>query len=724
MNNKVKNQHKKLKVSFEYGFFDKSRSIQIAIGLFFAIALFFFLHFREVRVDSLEPDTIAGKYVVAQTDFTFLDQEATNMIRQDAVREVGNIWRLVEKDIRNEKIDLESLLSQTLDWHKKMPDISLTEMFLGIDLFQREMQQIRFTDPRTLQILKREGFETKNYVVFTPPNQEERVQIPFHTWNHIKDIIFKGSRLPPGIGIFLAEYSSTRFWYLDLDLSQVRVLRKKVQNEVSDKYSRINAGDRIVDRGEKVLPRHLEMLQAMKKALNEDRNLLHPLTILGSFILASFFTFILATYLYYTYPKVLNSNKQLLLLTSILILTLVLTRGAELWIVNSKSEITELIHYPLFIPFAAILVCHLINLQVAIFISGMLSIIFLLTETLTAGGVMMNLASSLVAILETGTLRRRKEIFVVCAKAWLATVWVIFGVHLYMRSFGEMAMLTDLLVSLGCMLITAVLVIGLLPLFEAIFQILTDVTLMEYLDPSHPLLKRLSIEAPGTYQHSIVVGILAEAAALSIGSNGLFCRVSTMYHDIGKMATPQYFTENQQGEINIHQLLTPQESAQVIMSHVSEGIGMGRKSRLPEQFIDVIKEHHGTSLVYYFYRQYLDQMGGDKSKIDERPFRYPGPKPHSKESAIVMLADSFEAASRSVEEVSESSLSALMDKLIQIKTHDGQFDESELTFSELAIVRKVMVQTLIAAGHGRVKYPKVEDETKLSIFQKRQVPNL
>jgi uncharacterized domain HDIG len=717
MSEKVKNQ-KKINFSLEQGFFDRSRYIQIAIGLLFALALFFFLHFREVKVDTLEPDTVAEKYVVAQTDFTFLDQEATNMIRQDAVREVGNISRLVEKDIRNEKIELENFLSQSLDWHDLLPDVSLTEMFLGIDLFQREMQQIRFTDPRTLQIIKREGIESKDVVVYVPPVQDEKVSIPLSVWNHVKEIVFKGSRLPTGIGSFLAEYYSNRMWNLDEDLSTVRLLRKQVQNEVSDKYTRIEAGDRIIDRGEKVVPRHLSMLQAMKKALSDDRNLLHPLTILGSFVLAAFFTFMLAIYLYYSYPKILHSNKQLLLLATILVLTLILARGGELWIVNSKSSIAELIHYPLFVPFGAILICHLLNPHLAIFVSGFLTIIFLLTDTLTPTGSLMNLASSLVAILETRTLRRRKEIFLVCAKAWLATAWVILGIHLYFRSFGEMAMIIDLLTTLGFMVFTAVLVIGLLPLFEAMFQILTDVTLMEYLDPSHPLLKRLSIEAPGTYQHSIVVGILAEAAALSIGSNGLFCRVSTMYHDVGKIATPQYFTENQQGEINIHQLLTPQESAQVIMAHVSEGVGLARKAGLPEQFIDVIKEHHGTSLVYYFYRQYLDQMGGDKARVDERPFRYCGPKPRSKECAIVMLADCFEAASRSVDEMSESALITLMDKLIQLKTQDGQLDESDLTFQELAIVRKAMIQTLLAAGHGRIKYPKVEEEPKLSIYFK------
>ena len=183
-----------------------------------------------------------------------------------------------------------------------------------------------------------------------------------------------------------------------------------------------------------------------------------------------------------------------------------------------------------------------------------------------------------------------------------------------------------------------------LPLLETGFSVMTNVSLMEYMDPNNDLLKRLTIEAPGTYQHSLVVGHLAETAALAIGANGLFCRVSTLYHDIGRI-TSQYFTENQLEDVNIHQLLTPQESAQVIMAHVSEGVAMCREAGLPEPIIDIIKEHHGTTLVYYFYRKQLEKMKGDKSKVDEREFRYAGPKPHIKESGIIMLADSFEAAS-------------------------------------------------------------------------------
>lgn len=217
------------------------------------------------------------------------------------------------------------------------------------------------------------------------------------------------------------------------------------------------------------------------------------------------------------------------------------------------------------------------------------------------------------------------------------------------------------------------------------------------------------------------MGNLAEAAALAIGANGLFCRVATLYHDVGKMATSQYFTENQLGEVNIHQLLTPQESAQVIMAHVAEGVALAREAGLPEPIIDIIKEHHGTTLVYYFYRKQIEKMGGDKSKVDEREFRYAGPKPRTKESTIIMIADSFEAASRSLEKINEDTLTQLIERIVREKVDDGQLDQCLLTFEELSIVKKVLIKTLLAAGHSRIKYPAAEKKDFLTIL--RRLPN-
>jgi len=226
------------------------------------------------------------------------------------------------------------------------------------------------------------------------------------------------------------------------------------------------------------------------------------------------------------------------------------------------------------------------------------------------------------------------------------------------------------------------------------------------MDPNNELLQRLAIEVPGTYQHCLVLGNLAEAAAQAIGANGLFCRVACLYHDIGKLNNPHFFTENQQGGVNIHQLLTPQESAQVIISHVRDGEMLARKYRLPQPFIDIILQHHGTTLVFYFYAKEVELKGGKKEEVDEKLFRYPGPKPHSKESAIIMICDTLEAASRSLEETSEEALTEMVNRLVRERSEDGQFDECNLTFEELGIIKKTLIKTLSVSHHVRVKYPK------------------
>ena len=212
-------------------------------------------------------------------------------------------------------------------------------------------------------------------------------------------------------------------------------------------------------------------------------------------------------------------------------------------------------------------------------------------------------------------------------------------------------------------------------LLESIFKVMTEMSLMEFMDPNNELIRRLAMEIPGTYQHCLVLGNLAEAMAQSIRADGLLCRAATLYHDIGKLNNPHFFTENQPMGVNIHQLLTPQESAEVIISHVSDGEAIARKYRLPTAFIDVIREHHGTTLAFYFYCKELDIKGGDESRVNQAAFRYPGPKPRSKESAIIMIADAVEAASRALEELSEASITNLVNEVVKRRLDDGQFDD-------------------------------------------------
>lgn len=695
-----------LKFSREQGFFDKSRGIRILIGILFALSLFALLHFREVRVEVLEFNSIAPGYVVAQVDFDFLDEEATIIMKQEAIRDVGKIYQISEKDIRQRRIEFENFLIYNQDWRKHATDSTFEEMYRGVDELEKVLTQLRFTDPRTLQKMHELHLPLTHYLIYNPADIDAAVTFPSQIWNSIKQLAFPETAFQSGTASAIIGYFQGKGWFVTDDFSADRILRSKMQSKVADKYTHVNAGSRIIDQGERVTARHVAMLQAMKKSLSDKRNLLHPLTLLGSLVLTLILMGMCINYFRINHPQILYSNRKLFLLVTIIVVTFLLAKFIEFFLLTSKTNLIEVVRYPLIVPFAAILLCSLMNPNIATFAAGFLTILFTLTLAFERQGFMIiNLVAAIVAVLSTRSLRRRKEVFVVCAKAWLCSILVIFALHFYQNVFWNVAILTDIISTATFMLLTAIIVVGLLPLLESAFRIMTDVTLMEYMDPNNDILRRLTIEAAGTYQHSVVVGNLAEAAALAIGANGLFCRVATLYHDIGKIVTPQYFTENQLGGMNIHQLLTPQESAQVIIAHVSEGVTLARKAGLPEQFIDIIKEHHGTTTTYYFYRKQLEKVGGDKSLVDEREFRYAGPRPRSKESVIIMIADSVEAASRSLDKISEESLMELATRLIKEKADDCQFDNSLLTFEELAIVKMTLVKTLVAYGHSRVKYP-------------------
>lgn len=702
-------KYDELKFSREQGFFDKSPAIRIVIGIVFTLCLFVFLHFREVRVEVLELNSIAPSYIVAQVDFDFLDEEATTIHKQEAVRDIGKIYKMSDKEIRQRRMAFENFLIYNQEWRKDVANSTFDEMYNGADLLEKAMVLLRFTDARTLQKMREVGLSTDYYQIYTPTDTAAGVYLPMHIWAYLKDLALPRANFQSASRDFVISFFQNNTWQIDDDAAAVRQLRRRIQSEVGDKYTHVSAGSRIVDQGDKITARHIAMMQAMKSALSESRNLWHPLTLAGSLILAILLCVICMAYLSSNHPQVLVSNRKLCLIVSVMILTLIIAKITEFALLASQSNAIEVVRYPVFVPFAAILLSSLMNPGIATFASGFLTLVLTLGLAFEWHGFMIiNLAASLVAILSTQTLRRRKEIFVVCAKAWLCCVVVIFAINFSHDVLWSVGIISDILVAAVCMLLTAVLVVGLLPLLESTFRVMTDVSLTEYMDPNNDLLRRLTIEAPGTYQHSVVVGNIAEAAAVAIGANGLFCRVATLYHDVGKMANPQYFTENQQGGMNIHQLLTPRESAEVIIAHVSEGVAMARKAGLPEQFIDIIKEHHGTTLVYYFYRKEIERMHGDASKVDEKAFRYSGPKPRSKESAIIMIADTIEAASRSLDKVNEESLNELATRLIREKAEDGQFDQCMLTLEELAVVKATIVKTLVAFGHIRVKYPKKE----------------
>ncbi|BCX49379.1 metal dependent phosphohydrolase [Haloferula helveola] len=287
--------------------------------------------------------------------------------------------------------------------------------------------------------------------------------------------------------------------------------------------------------------------------------------------------------------------------------------------------------------------------------------------------------------------------------------------------------------ALGVSVGTSLLVSGFLPVLEGMFKLTTDISWLELGDLNHKLLRRMQLEAPGTFHHSLVVASLAESAAEAVGANAAMCRVCAYFHDVGKLNKPEYFIENQhEGGENPHDSLTPTMSALIIIAHVKDGVDLAIKHHLNPRVIDVIREHHGDSLVSYFYRRAQEQKRAeidkvekklenpeDLPKIDQKNFRYPGPTPRTRESGIISLADAVESASRSLKKPTPAKIRALVEDIVETRICDGQLDNCDLTIRDLAVVKDMFCKTLRSMLHSRIDYPKDEEKGRKSDLEQR-----
>lgn len=705
----MNNNQERIRQSWHEWLASNHRGWRLLVGFVCVICLALFLHFREVRLEVLDLNTAASRYIVAQIDFEFPDYETTLILKQQATQDVGRIYQIDDKQIRDARYELEDVLIHNKTWRNQAPSSTFEEMYKAADELETLLLEARFSDPRTIQKIHELNLPESSYFDFVPAEIDAPLLLPYEFWDRISQQIAQSGNFHKETITYVVYALQEHTWNLTEDVALEHSLRAQVSRTVPEKYTRVQAGTRILDQGERITSRHLTMMQAMKQAISESRRLWDPLTIIASLLLSLIFVTISALYFRISQPAFIRSLQQIALFVCIVLLTLLFAKLTEYVLLKSTSNVIEAIRYPIVAPFATILICILLSPRTALFAATFLSILLSVSLAVDHSRfLILNLVTSIVVIICTRDLRKRKEVFRVCLLSWISAVPVLYAYSLSENRLASASLFIDISASFAFLLLTAILVVGLLPALESLFGVLTDMTLMEFMDPSNELLRRFAIEVPGTYQHSLVLGNLAETCAQSIGANGLFCRASTLYHDIGKMMNPQFYTENQQGTVNIHQLLTPVESAQVIISHVIDGEILARKYHLPQSFIDIIREHHGTTLVYYFYRKQLELKGGKVEEVDEGQFRYPGPKPRSKESAIVMICDSVEAASRSMEEINERTLTELVDRVVNEKAEDGQFDECQLTFEELGRVKKALVKTLLLTHHVRIKYPKRE----------------
>lgn len=451
-----------------------------------------------------------------------------------------------------------------------------------------------------------------------------------------------------------------------------------------------------------------------------DPSSILPLTGDAAFLLISLFACALLLQMFS--PATLSHNPHLLLLALTCLVTAALSRG--LLYVGTTTGFLDprILQFLLPLGMCPLLATILLHGNVAIAAGLWTSLLLALLAGRSLPLLVAGSVATLIAAQTAGRVRTRSRVVRIGVLIGVSQMVCVFGLTaLNWQSSNAVFVLRQAGACLAGGFFSSLVVLLLLPLFEMLFGVTTDISLLELSDLGHPLLQRLALQAPGTYHHSLVVANLAQAAAEEIGANDLLVRVQSYFHDVGKLTKPEFFAENLQLRRNPHDDLPPSMSTLVITSHVKEGLSLAILHKLPRVVRNAIVEHHGTSLLSYFHHKAKSQIEEPDARngntnghtaVDEGSFRYPGPKPQSREAAIICLADAVEAASRSMEKTTPNHIENLVDDIANTRMLDGQLSQCDLTFAELSRIKRAFTFTLTNMLHGRVPYPKDENRDK------------
>ncbi len=476
----------------------------------------------------------------------------------------------------------------------------------------------------------------------------------------------------------------------------------------------VRENEKIISRHEIITPEKYLKLESLRRAQKERGiGTGQVLRDLGRFILISSIFAIFWIYLYMYRKKIYFDNKLLSLITALFMFEILLT------FLITRMKVGYEANYLILIPAFSMLMTIIFDSRVAFWATAAISLVIGSVIGYNYDITAASFVGGTVSIYSVRSIGNRMQIFRSFIFIFIAYAFIVLGFSLQKHESINV-IFSKLSFVVGNALLSPVLTYGLLIFFEKIFGIMTEITLLELSDFNYPLLRELSTRAPGTFHHSIAVATLAEAAAKAIGANSMLARVGAYYHDVGKISNPEFFVENQMESDKLHDSITPEQSVQIIISHVDEGQKIARKYNLPSEIVKFIPMHHGTTLVAYFYGKALKRKELRNVEIEESNFRYKGPKPDSKETGIVMLADSVEAAVRSLDEKNPESIEKTVEAIFENRIEDGQLDESNLTFKDIEEIKKTFVQMLVNLYHPRVKYPEQEktSEKRASIEDK------
>ena len=493
---------------------------------------------------------------------------------------------------------------------------------------------------------------------------------------------------------------------LTFNKNETEAKKTDAKEKVNPVYFQVKRGEVILRAGDRVQEEDLSKIKALKKA--QERT--HLLAIL---IGMGLLTFLISASLYQfstqNIRKVALSQKDLLFCSTALLGIIAFLKlfqlstdilGGEFFSIPSSSYL-----YLFPIATGAMLVRIVLNSEVAIVFSLLTSYF---SATLMGNQLfyfIFTFVGSVIGAHKVARCEQRSILLKAGLTVGGVNMLMILSYNLISENLFRMALLSDLMMGFLGGVIASVLVLGIAPIIETLFGYTTDIKLLELANMDHPILKDLILQAPGTYHHSIIVGSLVEAAAKSIAANPLLARVSAYYHDIGKLKKPLYFIENAGGGENRHEHLAPTMSSLILISHVKDGVEMARENRLGERIGHIILQHHGTSLISYFYQKAKEKENIEMESTNENDFRYPGPKPQTKEAGIVMLADSVEAASRALTDPTPSRIKSLVQRVTNSIFLDGQMEECELTLKDLQKIQESFNRILTAIFHQRIDYP-------------------
>jgi len=744
-------------------FLDRSRLVSILIFLVTvaAIAVISSVGMTPLSLP-VQPNQLATTRVVASTSFSYESAEKTRIAREQLVDRIPPVYRLSREPLLAFEAAARDLLSQLEIFENKSraglaipPDrrselSAIAESFNTRGAYRVSVEDLHAIlsagDAKTRLALFENGFAAlhdlyeqgvqdgslgnagfNSATVFQIAREGgEVVQRPVQSMEDALtflrvNLAVEGVPRPATQALFrLFRNGLAANLVFDREATQAR--EALVAARLKPVVVNVVRGQTILEPGQRVSPEQYEMFTAQRKYLQDhtDTKLDENLTLFGRLLLV--FAMVLASVLYIRLedPETLQSNVRLALLALVVIINLALVRanyslgGAEFFLRDSAWSST--LPYVAPSALAPLIVAILIDAGSAIFMALVISIFTGVIYGNRLDLLVITFFASLVAIFFCRDARQRGRVVRAAGAGGLtiAAFATLIGIA---DQTPVDTLVRQVIAGLGTGLLTGIAVVGLLPVLESLFKRTTDITLLELSDYNHPLLRRMQLDAPGTYHHSLVVAQLSENAANTIGANALLARTCALFHDIGKLPHPAYFSENQRDGANPHTALEPLESARIIKQHVADGLELARKFHLPRSVVDVIRQHHGTSLVRFFYHKAVESSRAPFGKttregaeppapsVPEAPFRYDGPLPQTKESAIVSLADGVEAASRSLREASPEQLTALIDRIVHDRIDDGQLDEAPLTFVEIARVKNSFQFSLLNMLHSRVAYP-------------------